>query len=166
MSWWVLLGMALLVAAFALRRRTGVPWARVVYSDTRAWQPPPQALLSRRYQLVGKPDYLLKRGTTTIPVEVKPTRRARTPFLSDQMQLAAYCLLVEETTGRRPPYGILRYADTTFQIPFDAARRTAILRVLAEMRAVEPGDEVARSHGERARCAGCGLREQCDQSLA
>ena len=64
-------------------------------------------LYARRYGLTGKPDYLIERGGAQIPVEVKPGRRAQQPYDSDLMQLAAYCALVEETSGRAPPYGLL-----------------------------------------------------------
>lgn len=165
MNWWLLLGLLLLGTAFAVRRSTGVPWAPVVYTDTRTWQQPQQPLYAYRYGLVGKPDYLIKRGRHLIPVEVKPGRRARTPYDSDQMQLAAYCLLVEETTGRRPPFGVLRYADVTFKIPFDARRRRDLVSILHEMQAVTPNDFVPRSHDESARCCGCGYADQCEQRL-
>lgn len=165
MNWWLVLGLLLLGAAIAIRRTTGVPWARVVYSDTHTWQRPEQPLYARRYGLVGKPDYLIKRGQQLIPVEVKPGRRAQIPYDSDQMQLAAYCLLVEETTGRRPPFGVLRYADVTFKIPFDARRRHEIIDILHEMQAVTPNDVVPRSHEQPARCQGCGFFDQCEQRL-
>ena len=70
-------------------------------------------LFARRIGLTGKPDYLLDVRGNTIPVEVKPRRRAPRPYESDLMQLAAYCLLVEETIGTAPPYGLLRYAERT-----------------------------------------------------
>jgi CRISPR-associated exonuclease Cas4 len=165
MNWWLLLGFLLLGAAIAVRRSTGLPWARVVYTDTHTWQQPAQPLYARRYNLVGKPDYLIKRGRQLIPVEVKPGRRSQIPYDSDQMQLAAYCLLIEETTGRRPSFGVLRYADVTFKIPFDARRRRELLSILREMQAVTPHDRVLRSHDDLARCRGCGYSDQCEQSL-
>ncbi len=65
-------------------------------------------LFARQIGLTGKPDYLLDIRGSTIPFEVKPGRRAAQPYESDPMQLAAYCLLVEETSGDAPPYGLLR----------------------------------------------------------
>jgi CRISPR-associated exonuclease Cas4 len=38
--------------------------------------------------------------------------------------------------------------------------------VLAEMRRDEVRSDVARSHEQVARCARCGFRDLCDQSLA
>lgn len=154
-----------LIGALALRRRTGIPWQRVVYSDTGAWQRNERPLISQRYGLAGKPDYLLQHGRAVIPVEVKPGRTASRPYESDIMQLAAYCLLVEDCFGCRPPHGILRYARTTFRIPFDERVRSSVLDVLDEMRREASTDLSERSHGEPGRCAGCGFREQCDQAL-
>ncbi len=165
MYWWLLLGLLLLGAALAMRGSTGIGWARVTYTDTRAWQPSPEPLISRRYGLVGKPDYLIKRGRHLIPVEVKPGRRSQTPYDSDQMQLAAYCLLVEDTTGRRPPYGLLRYADTTFRVSFNNQRRDELIDILHDMHTTTADDFIPRSHDQPERCRGCGYANRCEQSL-
>ena len=164
---WVILGIALvlLLAAIIVRRSTGLPWTRIAYSDTRAWRRADEPLVARRYGLIGKPDYLLARRGRLIPVEVKPGRRAAEPYLSDVMQLAAYCLLVEETSGKRPPYGLLRYAEATFRVRFDTRLRDDLIAVLDEMRAADPPVASRRSHNQAARCRGCGFVDQCAQAL-
>src|SRR6476469_782631 len=106
-----------LAAAWWLQRRSGLPRARLVYSDTGAWQTVEDPLFSRQYRLTGKPDYVLEQQGQIIPVEVKPSRRANHTQPSDEMQLLAYCLLVEETWGR-PPYGLLHYATGTFRVEY------------------------------------------------
>jgi CRISPR-associated exonuclease Cas4 len=158
--------LALLVGIWALRirRGTGLPWAPVVYRDTGG-HAPERPLMARRLGLVGKPDYLLDIGGRTIPVEVKPGRRARRPYDSDLMQLAAYCVLVEETSGVAPPYGLLRYAEQTFRLDYTEQTRETLLDILDEMRAELEYDDCARSHEDARRCAGCGFFEQCDQAL-
>ena len=164
---WLLLGLALvlILAALRLRRSTGLPWKRIVWSDTGAWQRAEQPLLARRYGLVGKPDYLMDAGRYLIPVEVKPGRRAAEPYPSDLMQLAAYCLLVEETSGARPPYGLLRYAETTFKVRFDDRLRSDLLAVLDEMRTADAAVASQRSHQQQGRCRGCGFVRHCTQAL-
>ncbi len=163
-----LLGLALLVLASAvlLRRRTGLPWGRVVADDVGEGRRLQRPLFAAAYGLTGKPDYLLERGGHTIPVEVKPGRQASTPYDSDLMQLAAYCLLVEATTGQAPPYGLLRYAQTTFRLAYTPAVRDELLATLAVMRDLLDQAEVGRSHDEVRRCAGCGFRELCEDALA
>ncbi len=160
----LLLAGALLLAALRLRRSTGVPWARVRSSDT-GWRPAEAPLISQRYGLVGTPDYLLESRGGVIPIEVKPGRVADEPYESDLMQLAAYCLLVEDTTGRAPPYGLLRYATHTFRLEYTPAIRAELLVILEDMRADRFADDVPRSHDQPARCRGCGFYTQCDDRL-
>ncbi len=166
MSWILLIvAVLLLVAALRLRRASGLPWARIRMADTGSWRAADQPLMSYRYGLVGKPDYLLETRAGLIPVELKPSRRAKTPYAGDLMQLAAYCLLVEDATQQAPPYGLLRYATHTFRMPYTAAVRADLLALLDELRQDRDADEVARSHQQAARCRGCGFYTQCEDRL-
>jgi CRISPR-associated exonuclease Cas4 len=167
----IAIGLALLMLALLawvgglrLRRRTGLPWAPVLYQDTGG-SAPEKPLIARKIGLVGKPDYLLEQRGRIIPVEVKPGRRAARPYESDLMQLAAYCLLVEETTAAPPPYGLLRYAERTFRLDYTDQIRAEVLALLDEMRAALGDSDCARSHDDARRCAGCGFFEQCDEAL-
>ena len=103
----------------------------------------------------------MRQGRAVIPVESKPARRSETPYPADVLQLAAYCLLVEENYGSAPPHGLLVYSERTFEIPFDAGLRQALLDTLAGMRRAEEQDMVRRSHDQPARCAACGMRGHC-----
>lgn len=160
----------LLLAALAwlwsmrLRRRTGLPWAPVRYQDMRG-RAPEKPLFARRFGLTGKPDYLLDIRGQTIPVEVKPGRRAPRPYESDLMQLAAYCLLVEETGGTAPSYGLLRYAERTFRLDYTQQVRDDLLALLDEMRAALDQQECTRSHDDPRRCRNCGFFAQCDEAI-
>jgi CRISPR-associated exonuclease Cas4 len=122
-------------------------------------------LFARRIGLTGKPDYLLDIRGSTIPMEVKPGRRATRPYESDLMQLAAYCLLVEETSGATPPYGLLRYAERTFRLDYTPRVRDELLTLLDEMRHELTQSDCSRSHDDPRRCRGCGFFEQCDDAL-
>ena len=161
-----LFALALLIGVLALRlrRRTGLPWAPVVYQDTwrRELERP---LFSRRLGLTGKPDYLIERRGATIPVEVKPGRTASVPYEADLMQLAAYCLLIEETSGEAPPYGLLRYAQHTFRLNYTDQVRGDLLDLLDEMRELLEADDCPRSHEQPQRCRACGFYDQCDDAL-
>jgi CRISPR-associated exonuclease Cas4 len=162
-----LLLLALLAVIWAVRLRSaaGLPWAPVIGQDTlgRELERP---LIARRLGLSGKPDYLLDMRGYVIPVEVKPGRRAARPYESDLLQLAAYCLLVEETHDAAPPYGLLRYAEQTFRLNYTDTVRAEVIALIDEMRgALEEELECGRSHDDRFRCAGCGFFEQCDQAL-
>ena len=168
------LGVALLLSlaiwrwlrARTLQRQSGLPRARLVYDDASAGRPPERPLVSHRHRLSGRPDFLLERGGAILPVEAKPLRRANAPYASDLLQLAAYCLLVEEDLGRTPPAGILRYAEQSWEIAWDAALRARLLETLAAMDAADEAGGADRSHAQAQRCAGCGMRAHCDQRLA
>ena len=168
-----LFDVTLLAGGWWLQRRSGLPRARVVATDTGAGRPLTEPLFSRQYGLAGRPDYVIEERGRIIPVEVKPSRRSPQPQPSDVLQLLAYCLLVEET-WQRPPYGLLRYATGTFRIDYTPAARALLLDRIAEVRTARTGRDPAarsaqglpRSHDDPARCAACGFRAQCDQSLA
>jgi CRISPR-associated exonuclease Cas4 len=160
----LLLAALLWIWGLRLRRQTGLPWAPVIAQDMygRTLDKP---LFARRLGLTGKPDYLLDIRGSSVPVEVKPGRRAARPYESDLMQLAAYCLLVEETNGTAPPYGLLRYAERTFRLDYTAQVREELLALLDEMRAALQEPDCDRSHDDPRRCMGCGFFEQCDEAL-
>ena len=161
-----LLLLALLVLAWALRLRqsTGLPWAPVLYRDTGG-SVPEKPLIARRLGLVGKPDYLIELRGQIIPVEVKPGRRAARPYESDLMQLAAYCVLVEETSKIAPPYGLLRYAEQTFRLDYTEQVREEVLALLDQMRDDLDQPDCDRSHDDQRRCFSCGFFEECEQAL-
>jgi CRISPR-associated exonuclease Cas4 len=162
-----------IVAAFGLywlsrreRARTGLPYnARVVYSDTGAWEKVEKPLYSKQYALAGKPDYLVEQNGVIIPVEVKPSRVSPQPRESDVMQLAAYALLVEETRGTRVPHGLLKYRDQVFQIEFTRELRERLIALMDEMRVNAAAVDVSRHHAEPRRCVACGYRAECGEEL-
>jgi CRISPR-associated exonuclease Cas4 len=160
----VLVALLILVWGLRVRARTGLPWAPVSYSDT-GWRALEKPLLARRIGLVGKPDYLIELRGVTIPVELKPGRTAPRPYESDLMQLAAYCVLVEETRGAAPPYGLLRYADQTFRLDYTPRVRAELLALIDEMRDALTDADCDRSHDDIYRCRGCGFLAQCEQAL-
>ena len=168
---------ALLVGGLALReasraRRTArLPAGRIVYADTGDWRPLDKPLFSASYGLTGKPDYLVRTRTGLIPVEVKSSVAPLQPYPSHVLQLAAYCLLVEETTGQAPPHGLIKYADAAFQIDYTNGLHDELLTLLDAMRvqrslsARQVQGDVPRNHNDPQRCARCGYRLVCNQSL-
>ncbi len=116
--------------------------------------------------MTGKPDYLVEHGGQVIPVEVKSGRAPEAPYDSHIFQLAAYCLLVQRSLGKRPPYGIIHYQDRDFAVDYTPELETALLELLADMRRDEWRGEAFRSHESPARCLRCGFRHVCDQKVA
>ena len=166
-------GLALLLFAFILflisgwqRRASGLPGGRVIYTDTRAWGRVEKPFYDRNLGLTGKPDYLVEQNGRIIPVEVKTGRAPDAPYDSHIFQLAAYCLLVHRSTGKRPPHGIIHYPGRDFAVDYTSDLENALLDLIARIRTDELRPEVARSHEDEHRCRRCGFRAVCDQKLA
>ena len=163
----LLVGIAAVVLSRRARRAIGLPAGRIVYADTSRWQRAARPLFSRQYQLTGKPDYLVREGRAIIPAEIKASRApADGPRTGHTLQLAAYCLLVEETERTRPPYGIVKYADEAFRVDYTPALRQALAETLNSMRRDLGRGQAHRSHADPARCRRCGFRAACDERLA
>lgn len=158
-------GLFLLLRGRTQWQQTGLPAGEVVYSDTGQWEKQEQPLVSRRYGLVGRPDYLVrvveKGQTLSIPVEVKSRRRPAEPFASHILQLATYCLLVEDVLKVRPPYGLIRYADATLRIDYSDELRGQVLAAADGIRSARSAPDVGRDHQDANRCRHCGHRRAC-----
>jgi CRISPR-associated exonuclease Cas4 len=159
------LGIWLLLRASTSRQEAGLPVGRVTYVDTGAWKRCEQPLFSSRHRLTGRPDYLVSSREGVVPVEVKSGAAPPQPYTAHILQLAAYCLLVEEQEGRAPAYGVLKYDDRAFEVDYTAALRAQLLLTIDSIRRDLGARDVARSHDQVARCSGCGYQQQCDQRL-
>jgi CRISPR-associated exonuclease Cas4 len=148
------------------RGQAGIPGGRIIYTDTRGWGKLEKPLFYAPLELTGKPDYLIQQNGQIIPVEVKSSRAPEEPYDSHIYQLAAYCLLVEKTYHKRPPYGIIHYNNRDFAVDYTAELESSLLDLLAEMKRDEHKIDVPRSHEQAARCARCGFKQVCDQRLA
>jgi CRISPR-associated exonuclease Cas4 len=174
MSWLLILALGfILFGWFSLKRartlqhETGLPLGRLVYADTldEKWQTNSEAFYSARYHLTGKPDYLVETSAGLIPVEVKSANAPPVPYLGHLLQVAAYCLLVEETKGQTPPHGLLKYADALYEVDFTPELRQELLATLAEMRQAYEAKNVHRSHQQPNKCKACGFYEVCEEAL-
>lgn len=159
------LGWLALVRSRQLRQESGLPVGRLIYADSAAWRPISQPLYAKSYQLTGKPDYLVETDEGIIPVEVKSTQAPKIPYLGHLLQLAAYCLLVEATTGRTPSHGLLKYADALYEVDFTPELRRELVETMAAMRQARGAETVRRSHQQPGRCAACGFAHTCDEAL-
>lgn len=163
----LLVGIGLFRHGLRTRQETGLPTGEVVYTDTGAWEQVAEALVSRRYGLVGKPDYLVLvrsgASTTLVPVEVKSRRRPTVTPDSHILQLATYCLLIEDVHKTRPAYGLLHYADATLQIPYTDDLRQTVLEIASEIRDARKAADLHRNHNDPARCRGCGYAHACGE---
>ncbi len=159
---------ALLLWANARRRllNAGILEGRIVYQDTDRRRNVERPLVSHRYGLSGKPDYLVDRSNELIPVEIKSRGCPPSgPHASDAAQLTAYCVLVEDSCGVTPSHGIIQYANRTWPIRYTVKGRERLLEILDEMHAARQSDTVHREHNQAGRCRACGYRAVCDEAL-
>jgi len=164
-SWFLVRSLRSLEIAAATRLKHGVGAADVKYVDSEAEKP--KLFVSKRHGLTGRPDAVLLAGDIHVPVEVKTGRTPRGPLFSHILQLAAYCLLIEEEFGKPPPYGIIRYDGASHEIEYNEDLRKLVLGKLDEMRAANArGGGVHRNHNRPGKCIGCSRREGCPERLA
>lgn len=179
----ILLVIALLsiVASRKAANRSGLPEGQLIYSDTgfptgrvaalvtsEQGVKQERPLVSRRYGLTGRPDYLVRTRDGIIPVEAKSTKcpAGGRAYTSHLMQLAAYCLLVEDVLEAHVPYGIIRYADEEVLVDYSIELRDELIALLEEMKDAREAFDVHRSHRDARRCSGCSMREICEEALA
>ncbi|HEX9907145.1 MAG TPA: CRISPR-associated protein Cas4 [Thermoplasmata archaeon] len=125
-----------------------------------------KALRSETHGLLGRPDYIIKLGDQLIPVEEKKGRTPRGPLFSHILQVAAYCLLIEDSTGKAPHYGILKYPEHEHEIEYDADLKNLLLTKLEEMRNIMDIGEAHRNHNRPGKCKNCSRRDGCPEKLA
>lgn len=110
----------------------GLPVGELVYEDADGQGEP---LSSSEYPLVGKPDYVVQLPDgSPVPVELKlNVQNAAEPYSNHLVQIAAYCLILEDYFELPPTYGILRYADREFTVEYTPALRKKVIRLINEM---------------------------------
>jgi CRISPR-associated exonuclease Cas4 len=158
----VFLGLMLFVLGMWQRAR--LPHGRIIYIDARQLKHAPNTLYDPGLGLAGRPDYIIKGRRSSIPVELKSSAAPSQPYEGHILQLAAYCYLVESTSGHRPSHGVIRYRDASFRVDYNRALRHSLVKILAKMRNIGK-TAPRRSHQLHVRCQACGYRTHCDQAL-
>jgi len=135
----------------------------ISYIDTEERKP--KLFLSDKYGLSGRPDYVLLVGDEHIPVELKTGRVPRGPLFSHILQVAAYCVLLEEEFGKPPPHGIIRYGSVENEIEYDESLKHLILSKMDEMRGLLKTGDAHRNHNKPGKCKFCSRRSICPERL-
>ena len=152
-----------LIILFVLLKSTKVPKkvykSKTIYSDHK--EKPEKSLYSSKYELVGRPDFILHTKDGLLPLEIKNTNRPNQPYFSHVMQLISYCMLIEEEKGQRPKYGFIQYkSGKAFSIPYTEKMKSFLLKTMQEMR-----DYIDSGEGPKPvrdyKCEKCYYREEC-----
>ena len=162
---------AIIVAALAwLLGRSRFPQSSVALKIRSAdlgtvYQQP--ALDSARYGLIGRPDYLVRVENGIAPVELKSGKAPRSgrPYGGHLLQLAAYCLLVEDVCQAYVPFGVLEYEDRSIPVEYTSSLREDLLNLIEEMRSAKRLGELHISHNSHGKCRSCGFRDVCGEGL-
>ena len=124
-----------------------------------------KAFKSEKYGLIGRPDYVIKMEDKQIPVEEKKGRTPKGPLFSHILQIAAYCLLIEESTGKTPPYGLLKYPEQQHEIEYNEDLKKVLLEKLREMRKIMDTGEAHRNHNRPGKCKSCSRNDACPEKI-
>src|ERR1700686_597772 len=173
------IGLALLLAAFALlmlrlnerrvqhgrliaekQRALGLPEGKLVYEDADGLG---EALTSRDYPLAGKPDYVVQLADGRPgPVELKlNVHDASAPFSNHIVQVAAYCLILEDYFEQPPTHGIVRYADCEFTVEYTPALRKKVIKLLTEMERCSQKQPPPLTKQRVNKCRACTFQPIC-----
>ncbi|MEW5936591.1 MAG: CRISPR-associated protein Cas4 [Candidatus Thermoplasmatota archaeon] len=152
---------ALTHAAAAERLRAA---HRVVGNVSYVDAEPSELLVSKRYGLSGRPDYVVEIDGTPVPVEVKTGRVPRGPLFSHIVQLAAYCMILEDLRGVCHS-GIIKYGTAEHEIEMDDGLKKLVLSKAEEMRRAWKKGDVHRNHNRPGKCAACSRRSVCPERL-
>jgi CRISPR-associated exonuclease Cas4 len=150
--------------AFETRAKYSMTEGQLVYIDSEREKP--KLFVAKRYGLSGRPDAVLLEGDQHIPVEVKTGRTPRGPLFSHILQIAAYCLLMEEEYGKPPSYGVIRYDDASHDIEYNEDLKRLVLTNVGEMRRAVAQGEAHRNHNRPGKCVHCSRRSVCPERLA
>ncbi len=136
---------------------------QITYVDTNDRKP--KLFISAKYGLSGRPDYVIMSDEEHIPVEMKTGRVPRGPLFSHILQVAAYCILMEEEFGTPPSHGILRYGQSEHVVDYDLALKQMVIMKLDEMRAIMRSGAAHRNHNKEGKCRHCSRRPICPEKL-
>src|SRR5438874_7737908 len=173
------IGLTLLLVAFALgililnerryrrsrliaerHRALGLPEGELVYEDADGLGEP---LCSTGYPLVGKPDYVVKLADgRPVPIELKlNVHDVTAPHSNHMIQLAVYCLILEDYFVEAPTHGILRYADREFTIEYTPALKKKVIRLMTAMARCSEQQPPPLAKQRVAKCRVCTFQAIC-----
>ena len=116
--------------------------------------------------LRGRPDQIVIVDGEFIPVEQKTGKIPDKPHKSHKMQLLAYLHLVESTTGRKPPYGVLKYgSENLHTIDWDDENKHQLFSAIKEVQRLMVQGGAERNHNRKGKCENCSRRYACEASL-
>jgi len=116
--------------------------------------------------LRGRPDQIVIIDSEFIPVEQKTGKVPKKPHQSHRLQLLAYISLVESSTTKSPPYGVLRYGNEDIhQVYWDEHAKEDLRKSIIEVQRLMVEGGAKRNHDREGKCRSCSRRYACSESL-
>ncbi len=142
------------------QRMLDLPEGELVYEDMDGQG---EALISEQVPLLGKPTYVIKLEDGRLaPIEVKKTEQNELkPAGHHVLQIAAYCLILEDYAELPPLYGILRYSDREFTVEYTPALRKKVIRLLEEMALCNERQPPPLQKQKATKCRACIFKPVC-----
>lgn len=116
--------------------------------------------------LRGRPDQIVIVDGEFIPVEQKTGKVPKHPHASHRMQVLAYLHLVEVSTKKSSPYGVIRYGkENLHQIDWTEATKKELFDAISEVQRLMVEGGAKRNHERPGKCQNCSRRYACTESL-
>ena len=123
-------------------------------------------LIDERTGLRGRPDQIVIVDGEFIPVEQKTGKIPKRPHDSHRMQLLAYLHLVEVSTKKSSPYGVIRYGkENLHQIDWDQTAKHDLFSAISEVQRLMVEGGAKRNHERVGKCQNCSRMYACGDSL-
>jgi CRISPR/Cas system-associated exonuclease Cas4 (RecB family) len=126
---------------------------------------PVKTFYSKKLNLTGAPDALISEKNRLIPIEIK----SKALKVQDRhiMSMTAYLRLIEENTGKKPPYGILILGNNkrNIRILNTPERQEELTNLLQEMSLVLAGVKDVLAAPTHYKCKNCIYSVTCPKKL-
>ena len=123
-------------------------------------------LMDNESGLRGRPDQIVIIDGEFIPVEQKTGKVPKKPHQSHRLQLLAYISLVETSTTKSPPYGVLRYGNEDIhQVYWDEHAKQHLRESIIEVQRLMVEGGAQRNHEREGKCRSCSRSYACSESL-
>jgi CRISPR-associated protein Cas4 len=116
-------------------------------------------LISEKLQLKGRVDRIMFSENMIVPFELK-TRNADKVYDSDEIQLAAYSLLLEEKFQKPINLGILEAGNKKHEVIISKEAKEKVIKLTEEIHSLLLPPSYPSNF---SKCQNCSLKEECDK---
>jgi CRISPR-associated exonuclease Cas4 len=137
-----------------------LPDGILVYEDSDGQA---EYLFSRQFPLIGKPDYIIQLPDgRPLPIELRlGVEEAKAPYSHHVIQIAAYCLILEDYFEEAPTHGLLRYAHQDFTIEYTPSLRKKVIKLLDDMGYMNEHEQPILTKQRVSKCRACAFQPIC-----